>query len=509
MFPVFGTRPSGCPLAGRARRRGDRLPSRSDSKGARWLSHALAIVAAGGAIVGWIAVAGAVREYARLSAAGVPVAQQTVSFFPREVLFGEGLALLSVLALVSIAASAVCYAAVRTLITPASSSVLITPLPTPRSRVRDRMPITGWRLPREEKRVMTPLVLGIAGVGGIVASWVLFGFNWWEIATAFIVIAAAVPFWMDWLEGPPAAALVVFAAVFLGGGFAAFGSELASKSGDFDSVVVQRRGLEPVSGFYLTRSNGEVYVAALPTRQAAHRTKHDKFAVIAVPEGEVETVDIGPSYALHAGHVPQQTVKVSEVAEPKGKSIVSIEGGSITKTRRERREEAEREEREELEGQPPTSTTSTTNNGGAVTITNETTTIQQSAPPAAGATAPVVQLYAPAPLTPTGSSFCLTIGAANTAENVHVVFTAPTLGAEGRDFYQLRRSFGPRGRQTAPIPLGALVHSLSTTALLPVDVKISASHDGVEATTAYHLRLAGAPTRSRGPATRAGAVCHA
>jgi hypothetical protein len=73
-------------LATRAR---DSLPQ-TPSSGERF-GHVVAVIAAGGALAGWIAVVGAVREYARFSDAGIPSPAQTASLFPREALLGEGL----------------------------------------------------------------------------------------------------------------------------------------------------------------------------------------------------------------------------------------------------------------------------------------------------------------------------------------------------------------------------------------------------------------------------------
>src|SRR5947208_686035 len=75
----------------------------------------LTVVSAGAALVGWIAVVGAAREYERFKAAGIPSPEQTASLFPRDALIGEGLTAIAGTLILGLFLSAVVYVIVRAL----------------------------------------------------------------------------------------------------------------------------------------------------------------------------------------------------------------------------------------------------------------------------------------------------------------------------------------------------------------------------------------------------------
>jgi hypothetical protein len=70
------------------------------------MSHALAVVAAGGALIGWVALVGGIIEYARFHGAGIPSPAQSASLLQREALIAEGLAALVPMFAVALTAAA-------------------------------------------------------------------------------------------------------------------------------------------------------------------------------------------------------------------------------------------------------------------------------------------------------------------------------------------------------------------------------------------------------------------
>lgn len=463
------------------------------------MSHALAIIGAGGALVGWVAVVGAIREYARFTAAGIPSPAQTTSLFPRDALVGEGLSVLIRMLLVCLPASSVAYMAVRLYTSPTRSHPRRSTyhgtygLSNPRGK---RRRLDGW-LARQLRRLWDWLTTEWIAVGwavgvitflGYVVMGLLFAFGRWEaLAAGALALAAGLLFGLRWLGGAGAAALVVFAVLVIDGGVAAFGQQLGERDGDFDSVIVHRSdGLETVSGFYLTRAGGDVYVAVIPAGRR-WRSHAKSFAILAIPEGQVETLDIGPDYHLHKGGFEARGhPAVTKAAEPSGKNIYEVKNGQFEKKERVRREGSD--------------ISSTTTKNAGITITNNTTTINDNeAEPAPSSIQPVVQVYGLSALVPVGDHFCFPVGAANTQESVRLVFTAPTLGSESKDFAFRQLNLGPRGRQSLSIGLTPpLQRRMQDHMPLSVDVKITASTAaGAEATTAYHLRLlepGGSPT---------------
>jgi len=220
-----------------------------------------------------------------------------------------------------------------------------------------------------------------------------------------------------------------------------------------------------------------VYVAVIPAgRRLSSHAK--SFAILAIPEYQVETIDIGPDYHLHRGGFEARArPSVTKAAKPSGKNIYEVKSDHLEKTKRV---------------QETSGSSSTTSKNGSITITNNTTTIvDDEAEVAPTSTQPVVQVYGLSELVPVGDHFCFPVGAANTQENVRLTFTAPTLGVRGKDFAYRQLNLGPRGRQSLTIGLTpALQRRMQDHSPLSVDVKIAArTAAGAEATTAYNLRL--------------------
>ena len=343
-------------------------------------------------------------------------------------------------------------------------------------------------------------IVAILTLAGCVGLWLTFAFGWWQIGVAVALVPlVGLLFGFDWLNGPGTAALVVFVVLVFDGGVAAFRQQLGKHDGEFDSVIVQRHGREPVSGFYLTRSGGDVYVVVRPAEPSHKSTKATKFAIIAIPESQVETIAIGPDYHLTKGKIqPYEVAAITTVPKPKGKHIFISHGpktepnptspwGANSST------------------VSSTTTSITTNNNNHTTTTISTTNINNnSEEPTAVATQPVVQLYGAGDLILVGNHFCFPVTAANTRETIGLVLTAPSLGREGVDFAHEQVNVGPRSNKGIPIWLkGSLLRQILKDAPVLINVKISGETDsGGETTVADRVLLYGPGEAAPGRADR-------
>src|SRR4051794_5039120 len=66
-------------------------PSSDTGSPATLFTRTLEVVGAGAALVGWVAVVGAAREWAKFRAAGIPSPAPTAALLPRTSLIGDGL----------------------------------------------------------------------------------------------------------------------------------------------------------------------------------------------------------------------------------------------------------------------------------------------------------------------------------------------------------------------------------------------------------------------------------
>jgi hypothetical protein len=482
--------------------------------GASILSHTLAVIGAGGALAGWVAIVGGVREYARFRAAGIPSPAQTASLFPRDALLGEGLSVLMSMLKVCVPFSALAYMAVRSVTSPTPpASDLVIVIAQHRQRLRanggaGRL-LHNARLTRLVNSVWSSRhtdwgaagwIVSMLTLIGCVLLWRIFAVGGWQVAVAALLVPLAGSlFGVGWLSSAGTAALIVFVALVLDGGVAAFEQQLGKHDGEFDSVIVQRHGREPVSGFYLTRSGGDVYVVVRPAEPSRESTKAKRFAIIAIPESQVETIAIGPDYHLSKGKIqPYEDAAITTIPKPKGKHIFTSHGES-TEPNPTSPSGAD-------SSTVSSSTTSvTTNNNNHTTTTISSTNINNnSEEPTAVATQPVVQLYGAGDLMLVGNHFCFPVTAANTRETIGLVLTAPALGREGVDFAHEQVNVGPRSNKGIPIWLkGSLLRQILKDAPVLINVKISTETDsGGETTVADRVLLYGPGEAAPGRADR-------
>jgi hypothetical protein len=490
----------------------------------RLFSHALAVIGAGGALAAWVAVVGGIREYARFEAAGVPSPGQTASLLPREALFAEGLVALLPALGIALSISVLAYLLARRALE--SSYSLARRPPSLIRRVsaagtglvsrlalvqRLRLRLTQVRLrlapsrPRRLKR--TDDVSRIAGLM-ILLGWLSlglwFGFYWIEAGLALAFAAAA--WWVlrqRWVQGAPAAAGVVLLVTIVNGGAAAFIEPLRQSDGRFDSVIVTRRSREAVSGFYLTRSGGRVYVLVRPAGTAQHpeASRASKFAILAVPDSEVELVEIGPSYHLSDGKPASPTEKavVTIQPEPSGPYSYSTDAkkrnnGELTPTAPAANSSTTVSHTTKI-----VNTTTTNNN----TKTSTTTTIlnvapQQLSPQQPSPLQPVVQLFTPNEVVPATDHFCFTVGASYYEATVRLRFSTPTLPGRGHTLSSIAGvALAAHGRRSFSVSLPARVKAyLRSGRRLPVNVKtIAVSSSGTKSSATYRLYLERQPSR--------------
>lgn len=440
----------------------------------RTLTHVLAVVGAGGALVGWLAVVGGIREYARFEAAGIPSPAQTASLLPRETLIADGLSALAPTLAIASVLGLIVYIATRGWV----------------HRFRYK-PITRYR-----KGALPPAELAsVLVASAIIAGSLIFAFVY-ELGTVAAIltvgvvsVVAAIAFLAFRLgavgASPIAAAATVAVVAILNGGAAAFIQPLTSSDGKFDTALVTRRGLEPVTGFYLTRSGGHVYVLVLPA--AKNHAEHSKrFSILAVPESEVELVEIGPSYKLRDGRPVEPGAKVTKLPDPVGPTIYPP-GSNVATSKTTN-----------YSNTTTTINNTTTNNNSTnssnshnSTITT-TTVFNQVAPTPLPELESVAQLFALDKIVPAKNHFCFAVGASNAPESLRLRFYAPTMPPGRRAFTQIQTTSAPRhGRALLTVPLSAAVRGrLRDGKRLPINVKVIATSPGrTRSQTAYHLEL--------------------
>jgi hypothetical protein len=449
------------------------------------LTHVLAVIGAGGALVGWVALVGAMCEYARFKAAGIPSPARTVSLLPRETLLASGLSVLLPTLAIALGLGLLAYVAMRMFVHPFGYKR------------------THPRVARREAR-MASIVVGVAIVVGWVAFGVADGWGWVEPVLALALAALAyVSFRFGLLRGSPiAAATTVFAVTVVNGGAAAFIQPLVTSEGKFDTVLVTRRGLEPVTGFYLTRSGGHVYVLVFPA--AKNHAEHGKrFSILAVPESEVELVEIGPSYKLLHGRPVEHKAKVTKLPDPVGPTIY-VEGSKGGATFGASSSTTNYRNTTTTVNSTTTNNSNTKNSNSHNTTITTTTVYNQVSPTPLPELVSVIQLFALDEVVPATDHFCFAVGASNVRESLRLRFYAPTMPAVSRAFAPVQTTTAPRhGRQLLIVPLSPAVSTrLRRGTRLPVNVRVTATSPGrAESQTAYHLELQqpGRAPRPHGP----------
>jgi hypothetical protein len=484
-----------------------------EGHGGRILSQALAVVAAGGALLGWVALVGGIREFARFRAAGIPSPAQTASLLPRETLIADGLSALLPGLAIALGLGILTYVWARKAaprlrwerpappslpaetwarivkrIRKARGAAPRPPNPRGKRGVPERRPLKRVRLYLTRPAMRSTIALVGTLVGCISVDWYYKSFGGRQ-AVLGVVLAAVVwsAFRSRWLRNPFAAAATVLLVTLINGGAAAFLDPLGSRDGEFDSVIVTRRGLETVSGFYLARSGGHVYVAVRPaksTSRDADTKRVHRFAILAIPESQVELVQIGPAYSLRKGRTtnPRTSVVVTQLPRPEGPELFQMQGerskqtASFTAT-----------------NTTTTITKSTTNNNVTVTTTVVNEGPQRSPPP----TLPVVQTFAPGGVLPASDHFCFPIGAAYRDATIGLRFSAPTLEARGHAFRTIPDfRLGAHQRRGEFVALDSEIERrLRVAKSVPMNVKITAaSGEGTESTVTYRFKLQ-RPTR--------------
>jgi hypothetical protein len=460
-------------------------------------------------LLGWVALVGGIREYARFRAAGIPSPAQTASLLPRGTLIADGLSALLPALAIAVALGLLAYVWAR-----AAAPKVRWEQPLPSSlaaeawvgivkRVRKvrrvgpprRTPKVTWSvrvrriLTRAQRALTRPATCSTIVLTGTMAGWVSVDFYYgWGVSDAALGPVLACLLWSAfrrrWLRSPLAVAATVLLVTLVNAGAAAFLQPLDSSDGEFESVIVTRRGRETVSGFYLARSGGEVYVAVLPaknTGRETHAKPVNKFAILEIPESEAELVQIGPVYSLSNGRTtsPKIHAVVTQLREPEGPGLLEIQGDKTPKPNGPSANSAS------------TSTTTTinksTNNNTTITTTVVTEGIQQSPP-----TPPVIQTFAPNATVPASDHFCFPIGAAYREATIGLRFSAPTLEARGHAFRKIPDfSLGAHKRRELLVTLNPqIVRHLRAGQSVPVNAKVTAtSNEGAESTVTYRLNL--------------------
>jgi hypothetical protein len=404
-------------------------------------------------------VFGAAREYARFRDAGIPSPAQTASLVPREALIGEGLTTLAPILGIAGIASLLSYLGARAFNFWTSGG----PRPPRRPVWRNPEPSYMWLM-------MAAVAMTGVGIGGLVIAHVI-----WLLGLVLllpVLLIVFVLFWIRLLRTPFGVAVVVFLALAVYGGIVSFLAQLVEANPTFNSVTVTRRGLETVSGFYLARSGGNVYIAVLP-RQI--RKGKRRFAVLSVPESEVVLISLGPEYQVTNGTValPKKEAhkqpRLSRAPEPGPAS----EPARVTTT----------------EQVKPTHTTTEDESEHAGTEGhNEHTTPEPSTPPDSRTPKPEIHVFALDELVPSREHFCFPIGAGRTAATLVVAFTAPQISHE--PFYETQLTLGPNAERPVRVPVNRdLLKVLRGGALVPVEVAITATAGTATTSGRYTLEL--------------------
>jgi hypothetical protein len=389
-------------------------------------------------------VVGAVREYARFRDAGIPAPAQTASLFPREALIGEGLTTLAPILGIAIMASLLSYLGARAFNFWTSGG----PHPS-------RRPVWGNQEPRYTWLTMAAVAMTGVCIGGLVIALVI-----WLLGLVLLLPVLPIVFvlfWIRLLRTPFAAAVVVFLALAVYGGLVSFWAQLVEANPTFNSVTITRHGLETLSGFYLTRSGGNVYIAVLP-RQV--RKGKRRFAVLSVPESEVIVISLGPEYQVTNGTVAlpkkeaQKKPRLSRAPEPGPAS----EPARVTTTER---------------GKSAHITTEDESEHAGTEGHHEHTTPEPSTPPHSRTPKPEIHVFALDELVPSREHFCFPIGTGRTAATLVLAFTVPQISH--KPFYKTHLRLGPSSERPVRVPVNRkLLRVLRSGALVPVEVAIAA-----------------------------------
>jgi hypothetical protein len=381
----------------------------------------------GAALVGWIAVIGAAREYARFTAAGIPAPAETASLFPRGALLGEGLIALLLPLLVGITAAIITYVALRLVSTKRASwqSASVTP----------------QRLTR--RRTALVAVAATTFAGGI-AILLILGFIPSVVPLILITPVVCGVVMLGWIKTPWAASVRVFLALAIEAGISEYWSVATNNRPSFVSAIVVRRGgRQPVAGFYLTRSGGNVYIAVRPE---AHSSDRQQFAVESIPDDEVDAIVLGPQYHLTDGNVSSGTqakLPTTTVPTPQGSNIKPL-----------------------VPPKPQTPTTLSPSSG-----------------------APAIRLFAVDELIPSHGQLSFPIGGGQVRETVDVSIVAQLPGHPLLlNQAGLRLNPGERVALTVQLP-PAVQDALAHNAFVHIDVAASATAAGKGAWAYYSLYL--------------------
>jgi hypothetical protein len=315
----------------------------------------LEVAGAAAALVGWVALVGGAREYARFKVAGVPGPLGVAASLPRDQLIGGGVDALAMPLLAAVTLAALAYLAAEHVLPSAGPETQVRRVETAirdarlagMNDVADQMQreLARWSLRavhpllhdaqeewerefrgRREARISRISILLAAGASlAVVAAALLSSAAVTFVAVGLFVLAAAgaIALRNRTARGVAIAGFVL--TLGFGGIFEAT-SYATRSNGRLDRVVVDRRGgRAPVAGFFIARSGGNVDVAVLPQRDSA-AVGDSALSLITVPADEIESVVIGAPVRVAHGKVllpkgapPPQPV--TQPAPPRGPTI--------------------------------------------------------------------------------------------------------------------------------------------------------------------------------------------
>jgi hypothetical protein len=497
-------------------------PGAKDSSN-RHLGQILAVIGAGGALVGWIALVGAVREYARFRSAGIPSPAETAALFPHDALIGEGLSALAPVLLIGLGLGLVTYGVTavipswrmrvrqerwtererdldqkRAVLTDTNPNV---PESTEaerrfdeqaqqfewdRARLKQERDMYETGVPSYVKRFILALTAALILVGAILLG-VFYTFVWGEAVLGVFLLVGLLGLLLLWetFGSPAAAAITVFTVIAVYGGIGEFWHQLDEPSPKFDSVVVYRHGLPTVAGFYVTRSGGNVYVAVLPEIRG---NNGNKFAVLSVPDRQVELVIIGPEYRLTNGAVElekhQEQPEASRTPTPGGPPAQPPVEPAPT-----------------VPPKPVTPRQAVTTPSPSPTPTvppkpippNQPVTTPSPGPTPPKPPAPVIHVFALDELVPNRNYFCVPVGTGRLAETLALRFMGQYPKQDSAQFEVAPPqsiALRPGAKEWVPVPLSPTVSDrLRVERTLSVDVAITANPPGSTVSTEYTVEL--------------------
>jgi hypothetical protein len=290
------------------------------------------------------------------------------------------------------------------------------------------------------------------------------------VAVIFASIIGVV-FFLQWLRGPWAAALMTFLTIVVIGGVAGYLKQATDHAPVFDSVLVARRnGLGAVTGFYVTRAGGNVYVAVVPEK---HSQGLSRFAVLAIPDHDVDYVVIGPQYRLASGHLaPAMRTVVPTYTVPTPKHVKYLTAP-----------------------QPPPKTTTSSSSSTSITqsttstsSTTSTTSRPVLSPGRLGAD-PYIQVFALDEVTPRHGYFSFPVGGGRGAERLHVEVVAPALGDHA--VLMDKNVFEPSSTpQTVVVTVpGSAQQTIASGGTITANIYITAMANGKSASASYTVEL--------------------